>query len=72
MSNLLTTRVGSSVKVEIQDDSNPNGTLPNYGNVTPAADGGFYWHIASGQSGHAATESLAVRAAARAIRKAAS
>lgn len=67
--DVLTTRVGSTVKVEIQDRDNPHGSLPNYGYVDPnVEESGFVWHIASGQSGTKDTEQKAINAAAKAIR----
>lgn len=68
--DILTTRIGDQVKVEILADDDT--TLPNYGTVSPweAEDGtpAAYWSVASGQSGTAETERKAVHAAARAIR----
>lgn len=65
--DVLTTRIGDTVKVEIMDPNVPHGTLPNYGNVKPDGDR-FVWHLASGQNGTALTEQKAINAAARAIR----
>lgn len=65
--DVLTTRIGDTVKVEILDPNVPHGTLPNYGNVRPDTDR-FVWHLASGQSGTGLTEQKAINAAARAIR----
>lgn len=69
--DVLTTRVGEIVKVEIKDRTNPHGTIPNYGNVRPDSinEKGFYWHLASGENGTALTEQKAINAAARALRK---
>lgn len=66
--NVLTTRIGDTVKVEINDPFNPYGTVPNYGNVRPDSLDGFYWFVSSGQHGTTDTESKAINAAARAIR----
>lgn len=72
--DVLTTRIGGTVKVEIRDASNPRGTLPNYGYVRPIVgtetiNGPRYaWHIASGQFGESLTERGAINGAARAIR----
>lgn len=75
--DVLTTRIGDTVKVEIMDPNVPHGTIPNYGNVQPIKpdhlpgseyDDSFRWHLASGQSGTALTEQRAINAAARAIR----
>lgn len=76
--DVLTTRVGDMVKVEIKDRTNPHGTLPNYGNVQPVRpdhlpgseyDTYFRWALASGENGTATTEQKAINGAARAIRK---
>lgn len=65
--DVLWTRIGDTVKVEIRDPNIEHGTLPNYGNVKPDADR-FIWHLASGENGTALTEQKAINAAARAIR----
>jgi hypothetical protein len=68
--DVLTTRLGDKVKVEIKDKDNPHGSLPNYGYVDPnVVAHGFVWHIASGESGTKDTEQKAINAAARAIRE---
>lgn len=67
--DVLTTRVGEHVKVEINDPTNPYGTVPNYGTVKPVLYGNYHWQVASGESGTEPTERRAINATARAIRE---
>ena len=66
---VLTTRIGTTGKVELRDGSNRRGSIPNYGGVNPSGDG-FSWAIASGRSGFSKTESMAINATAAALRQA--
>lgn len=70
--DIMTTRTGDTLTVEVRDLDNQPYSLPNYGTVRPWHDEdgtpGAFWSVASGQSGTAETERKAVHAAARAIR----
>lgn len=71
-SDILTTRIGDQVKVEIWTPDHTT-TLTDYGVVTPRPDAGnvWTWTLYSGESGAVATtERDAINAAARAIRRA--
>jgi hypothetical protein len=66
--DVLTTRIGDTVKVEVYDPDNYGRTLPNYGNVNPIEGDRYGWHLLTGQSGTAADERRAINTAAKAIR----
>jgi hypothetical protein len=70
INDIVTSRVGNALKVEVIAQANTTTTLPNYGLVGAAVPGaGYAWSITSGQNGHTETEEQAVEAAAKAIRE---
>ena len=66
--DVLTTRIGDQVKVEVREPGDSGRTIADYGNVAPKEDGTYGWHVASGASGESLDEERAINACARAIR----